>query len=123
MIPVRNCGGSFAQIQGAEFRLVLPLGGWRPQGHQLQDAAAGARGKLAMKCWKRTLGSPVLWTEIVSSCIFFLQRVLVQATGSAPKGAQMQQISVPRVQQVPQQVRDTGHSHTTFETVPDLEKL
>uniref|UniRef100_A0A8D2P651 DNA-binding protein RFX2 n=1 Tax=Zosterops lateralis melanops TaxID=1220523 RepID=A0A8D2P651_ZOSLA len=30
-------------------------------------------------------------------------RILVQATGSAPKGAQMQQISVPRVQQVPQQ--------------------
>ncbi|XP_073659455.1 DNA-binding protein RFX2 isoform X6 [Tursiops truncatus] len=32
------------------------------------------------------------------------QRVLVQAAGSAPKGAQMQPISLPRVQQVPQQV-------------------
>uniref|UniRef100_A0A452U2E4 DNA-binding protein RFX2 n=1 Tax=Ursus maritimus TaxID=29073 RepID=A0A452U2E4_URSMA len=31
------------------------------------------------------------------------QRVLVQAAGSAPKGAQMQPISLPRVQQVPQQ--------------------
>ncbi|NXX35307.1 RFX2 protein, partial [Nicator chloris] len=38
-----------------------------------------------------------------------LQRVLVQATGSAPKGAQMQQISVPRVQQVPQQVQSVQH--------------
>ncbi|XP_038019832.1 DNA-binding protein RFX2-like isoform X5 [Motacilla alba alba] len=37
------------------------------------------------------------------------QRVLVQATGSAPKGAQMQQISVPRVQQVPQQVQSVQH--------------
>uniref|UniRef100_A0A8C3UE60 DNA-binding protein RFX2 n=1 Tax=Catharus ustulatus TaxID=91951 RepID=A0A8C3UE60_CATUS len=62
-----------------------------------------------MKFWERTPGSPVLWTEIVYSCIFFLQRVLVQATGSAPKGAQMQQISVPRVQQVPQQVQSVQH--------------
>ncbi|XP_062365868.1 DNA-binding protein RFX2-like isoform X3 [Cinclus cinclus] len=37
------------------------------------------------------------------------QRVLVQATGSTPKGAQMQQISVPRVQQVPQQVQSVQH--------------
>ncbi|XP_039556363.1 DNA-binding protein RFX2 isoform X6 [Passer montanus] len=37
------------------------------------------------------------------------QRVLVQAAGSAPKGAQMQQISVPRVQQVPQQVQSVQH--------------
>uniref|UniRef100_A0A8D0H2U3 DNA-binding protein RFX2 n=1 Tax=Sphenodon punctatus TaxID=8508 RepID=A0A8D0H2U3_SPHPU len=38
------------------------------------------------------------------------QRVLVQATGSAPKGAQMQQISVQRVQQVPQR---TAYSYNT----------
>ncbi|XP_064031200.1 DNA-binding protein RFX2 isoform X2 [Pogoniulus pusillus] len=37
------------------------------------------------------------------------QRVLVQAAGSAPKGAQMQQISVPRVHQVPQQVQSVQH--------------
>ncbi|XP_009077466.1 PREDICTED: DNA-binding protein RFX2 isoform X2 [Acanthisitta chloris] len=37
------------------------------------------------------------------------QRVLVQAAGSAPKGAQMQQISVSRVQQVPQQVQSVQH--------------
>nr|XP_028569460.1 DNA-binding protein RFX2 isoform X2 [Podarcis muralis] len=37
------------------------------------------------------------------------QRVLVQATGSTPKGAQMQQLSVPRVQQVPQQVQTVQH--------------
>ncbi|XP_030322433.1 DNA-binding protein RFX2 isoform X4 [Calypte anna] len=37
------------------------------------------------------------------------QRVLVQAAGSTPKGAQMQQISVPRVQQVPQQVQAVQH--------------
>uniref|UniRef100_A0A672UX04 DNA-binding protein RFX2 n=1 Tax=Strigops habroptila TaxID=2489341 RepID=A0A672UX04_STRHB len=37
------------------------------------------------------------------------QRVLVQATGSAPKGAQMQQISVPRVQQAAQQVQAVQH--------------
>uniref|UniRef100_A0A8B9J030 DNA-binding protein RFX2 n=1 Tax=Amazona collaria TaxID=241587 RepID=A0A8B9J030_9PSIT len=36
-------------------------------------------------------------------------RVLVQATGSAPKGAQMQQISVPRVQQAAQQVQAVQH--------------
>ncbi|XP_071584308.1 DNA-binding protein RFX2 isoform X6 [Heliangelus exortis] len=40
---------------------------------------------------------------------FILQRVLVQAAGSTPKGAQMQQISVPRVQQVPQQVQSVQH--------------
>uniref|UniRef100_A0A8C7N092 DNA-binding protein RFX2 n=1 Tax=Oncorhynchus kisutch TaxID=8019 RepID=A0A8C7N092_ONCKI len=38
-----------------------------------------------------------------------LQRVLVQATGSAQKGAQVQQLSVPRVQQVPQQVQQVQH--------------
>ncbi|XP_049563532.1 DNA-binding protein RFX2 isoform X3 [Orcinus orca] len=37
------------------------------------------------------------------------QRVLVQAAGSAPKGAQMQPISLPRVQQVPQQVQPVQH--------------
>ncbi|XP_045846145.1 DNA-binding protein RFX2 isoform X2 [Meles meles] len=37
------------------------------------------------------------------------QRVLVQAAGSAPKGAQMQPISLPRVQQVPQQVQPLQH--------------
>ncbi|XP_041695359.1 DNA-binding protein RFX2 isoform X4 [Coregonus clupeaformis] len=37
------------------------------------------------------------------------QRVLVQATGSAQKGAQVQQLSVPRVQQVPQQVQQIHH--------------
>ncbi|XP_014387381.1 PREDICTED: DNA-binding protein RFX2 isoform X3 [Myotis brandtii] len=37
------------------------------------------------------------------------QRVLVQATGSASKGAQMQPISLPRIQQVPQQVQPVQH--------------
>ncbi|XP_060001418.1 DNA-binding protein RFX2 isoform X8 [Lagenorhynchus albirostris] len=37
------------------------------------------------------------------------QRVLAQAAGSAPKGAQMQPISLPRVQQVPQQVQPVQH--------------
>ncbi|XP_017722497.1 PREDICTED: DNA-binding protein RFX2 isoform X4 [Rhinopithecus bieti] len=37
------------------------------------------------------------------------QRVLVQAASSAPKGAQMQPISLPRVQQVPQQVQPAQH--------------
>ncbi|XP_029904944.1 DNA-binding protein RFX2 isoform X2 [Myripristis murdjan] len=37
------------------------------------------------------------------------QRVLVQATGSAQKAAQVQQLSVPRVQQVPQQVQQVQH--------------
>ncbi|CAJ1060953.1 DNA-binding protein RFX2 isoform X3 [Xyrichtys novacula] len=37
------------------------------------------------------------------------QRVLVQATGSAQKGGQVQQHSVPRVQQVPQQVQQVQH--------------
>ncbi|XP_036168357.1 DNA-binding protein RFX2 isoform X3 [Myotis myotis] len=38
-----------------------------------------------------------------------LWRVLVQATGSASKGAQMQPISLPRIQQVPQQVQTVQH--------------
>ncbi|XP_071066097.1 DNA-binding protein RFX2 isoform X3 [Dasypus novemcinctus] len=37
------------------------------------------------------------------------QRVLVQAAGSAPKGGQMQPLSLPRVQQVPQQVQPLQH--------------
>ncbi|XP_041087044.1 DNA-binding protein RFX2-like isoform X1 [Polyodon spathula] len=37
------------------------------------------------------------------------QRVLVQATGSAQKGGQVQQLSVPRVQQVPQQIQQVQH--------------
>ncbi|XP_062967008.1 DNA-binding protein RFX2 isoform X1 [Cynocephalus volans] len=37
------------------------------------------------------------------------QRVLVQAAGSTTKGAQMQPISLPRVQQVPQQVQPVQH--------------
>ncbi|KAM4857679.1 DNA-binding protein RFX2 isoform X2 [Urocitellus parryii] len=37
------------------------------------------------------------------------QRVLVQASGSAPKGTPMQPISLPRVQQVPQQVQPVQH--------------
>ncbi|XP_061594759.1 DNA-binding protein RFX2 isoform X2 [Cololabis saira] len=37
------------------------------------------------------------------------QRVLVQATGSSQKGGQVQQLSVPRVQQVPQQVQQVQH--------------
>ncbi|XP_045687089.1 DNA-binding protein RFX2 isoform X2 [Phyllostomus hastatus] len=37
------------------------------------------------------------------------QRVLVQAAGSASKGSQMQPISLPRVQQVPQQVQPVQH--------------
>ncbi|KTG02733.1 hypothetical protein cypCar_00005000 [Cyprinus carpio] len=37
------------------------------------------------------------------------QRVLVQATGSSQKGAQVQQLPVPRVQQVPQQIQQVQH--------------
>ncbi|XP_037679949.1 DNA-binding protein RFX2 isoform X4 [Choloepus didactylus] len=37
------------------------------------------------------------------------QRVLVQAAGSAPKGAPMQPLSLPRVQQLPQQVQPLQH--------------
>ncbi|XP_072701621.1 DNA-binding protein RFX2 isoform X7 [Ciconia boyciana] len=44
-----------------------------------------------------------------ATCWSLPLRVLVQAAGSAPKGAQMQQISVPRVQQVPQQVQSVQH--------------
>lgn len=40
------------------------------------------------------------------------QRVLVQATGSSQKGAQVQQLPVPRVQQVPQQVQQVQHYHS-----------
>lgn len=44
---------------------------------------------------------------LMEMCLVFIQRVLVQAVGSAQKGGQVQQISVPRVQQVPQQVHNT----------------
>uniref|UniRef100_A0A673GN87 DNA-binding protein RFX2 n=1 Tax=Sinocyclocheilus rhinocerous TaxID=307959 RepID=A0A673GN87_9TELE len=37
------------------------------------------------------------------------QRVLVQATGSSQKGAQVQQLPVPKVQQIPQQVQQVQH--------------
>uniref|UniRef100_A0A8D3BH02 DNA-binding protein RFX2 n=1 Tax=Scophthalmus maximus TaxID=52904 RepID=A0A8D3BH02_SCOMX len=42
------------------------------------------------------------------------QRVLVQATGSAQKGGQAQQLSVPRVQQVPQQVQHVYPSQVQY---------
>ncbi|XP_043392064.1 DNA-binding protein RFX2 isoform X5 [Chelonia mydas] len=41
------------------------------------------------------------------------QRILVQTTSSSPKGAQMQQISIPRVQQVSQQVQTVQHVYPT----------
>lgn len=44
---------------------------------------------------------------VIQLCLVFTQRVLVQATGSAQKGGQVQQLSVPRAQQVPQQVHST----------------
>lgn len=49
-------------------------------------------------------------------CVPHLQRVLVQATGSSQKGAQVQQLPVPRVQQVPQQVHT--HTHTVQSIKP-----
>uniref|UniRef100_A0A3Q3B2S8 DNA-binding protein RFX2 n=1 Tax=Kryptolebias marmoratus TaxID=37003 RepID=A0A3Q3B2S8_KRYMA len=42
------------------------------------------------------------------------QRVLVQATGSAQKGGQVQQLSVSRVQQVPQQVQHVYPSQVQY---------
>ena len=45
------------------------------------------------------------------------QRVLGQATGSAQKGAQVQQLSVPRLQQVPQQV----HTVSSPPRLPSLQ--
>ncbi|XP_067270076.1 DNA-binding protein RFX2 isoform X2 [Pseudorasbora parva] len=42
------------------------------------------------------------------------QRVLVQATGSSQKGAQVQQLPVPRVQQVPQQVQHVYQSQVQY---------
>ncbi|XP_063003312.1 DNA-binding protein RFX2 isoform X2 [Elgaria multicarinata webbii] len=41
------------------------------------------------------------------------QRVLVQAAGSAPKGTPMQQLTVPRVQQVSHQVQTVQHVYPT----------
>lgn len=76
MIPGRNCGFSFAPVQGAEF---TPLGGWGPQGHQLWGATAGVRGKLSMKFWKRTPGSPVCWTEL--KCLLLYLLLLAESFG------------------------------------------
>ncbi len=53
-------------------------------------------------------------TYVIELCLVFTQRVLVQATGSAQKGGQVQQLSVPRVQQVPQQVHSAVHTCTVL---------
>lgn len=42
--------------------------------------------------------------NVMKPCLVSKQRVLVQATGSAQKGGQVQQLSGSRAQQVPQQV-------------------
>lgn len=54
-------------------------------------------------------------THVIELCLVSTQRVLVQATGSAQKGG-VQQHSVPRVQQVPQQVHSTIHTCTVLWT-------
>uniref|UniRef100_A0A8C8DWD5 DNA-binding protein RFX2 n=1 Tax=Oryzias sinensis TaxID=183150 RepID=A0A8C8DWD5_9TELE len=51
---------------------------------------------------------------LTEMCVVFMQRVLVQAVGSAQKGGQVQQISVPRVQQVPQQVQHVYPSQVQY---------
>lgn len=51
-------------------------------------------------------------THVIKLCLVSTQRVLVQVIGSAKKGGQVQQLSVPRVQQVTQQVHSTVHTCT-----------
>lgn len=48
-------------------------------------------------------------SHVIKLCLVSTQRVLVQVIGSAKKGGQVQQLSVPRVQQVTQQVHSTVH--------------
>lgn len=51
-------------------------------------------------------------SHVIKLCLVSTQRVLVQVIGSAKKGGQVQQLSVPRVQQVTQQVHSTVHIGT-----------
>lgn len=51
-------------------------------------------------CRRTTVGA----LSVMKPCLVSKQRVLVQATGSAQKGGQVQQLSGSRAQQVPQQV-------------------
>jgi len=48
---------------------------------------------------------------VMELCLVSTQRVLVQATGSAQKGGQVQQLSVPRVHQASQQVHSAVRTY------------
>ncbi|XP_056368701.1 DNA-binding protein RFX2-like isoform X3 [Oenanthe melanoleuca] len=100
-------------------------GWWKTAGEEEhpEPSLLSSRTKktLGMSCWQQewceaeALGVVEHWCPFQREQRLFGQdgltfrRVLVQATGPAPKGAQMQQISVPRVQQVPQQVQSVQH--------------
>lgn len=75
------------------------------------------RSTSAALCWHMLPVMRVfLWlnmhTHVIKLCLVSTQRVLVQVIGSAKKGGQVQQLSVPRVQQVTQQVHSTVHTCT-----------
>lgn len=75
------------------------------------------RSTSAALCWHvLPMMRVFLWlhmhTHVIKLCLVSTQRVLVQVIGSAKKGGQVQQLSVPRVQQVTQQVHSTVHTCT-----------
>ncbi|XP_045058539.2 DNA-binding protein RFX2 isoform X2 [Desmodus rotundus] len=70
---------------------------------QSSEGAADSPASMAL-CSSSAAQTPVAQPVPASP-----QRVLVQAAGSASKGSQMQPISLPRVQQVPQQVQPVQH--------------
>ncbi|XP_023394367.1 DNA-binding protein RFX2 [Pteropus vampyrus] len=87
----------FSKEMGTRFlNILVSCGAWR---------WAGATHKLG-----RETSAGVPTADCSRQC--FQKRVLVQAAGSAPKGAQMQPISLPRVQQVPQQVQPAQHVYS-----------
>uniref|UniRef100_UPI0037E902CC DNA-binding protein RFX2 isoform X1 n=2 Tax=Semicossyphus pulcher TaxID=241346 RepID=UPI0037E902CC len=74
---------------------------------QLMQSSEGASDTTTSVAALRTSSSAQ--APVVQPVPASQQRVLVQATGSAQKGGQAQQLSVPRVQQVPQQVQQVQH--------------
>ncbi|XP_069009323.1 DNA-binding protein RFX2 isoform X2 [Embiotoca jacksoni] len=93
-----------------------------PSGKRSSGSGFGPQEAVQSRCMQNTEGGSDTTTSVatlrtsssaqapvVQPVPASQQRVLVQATGSAQKGGQVQQLSVPRVQQIPQQVQQVQH--------------
>uniref|UniRef100_A0A8B9C615 DNA-binding protein RFX2 n=2 Tax=Anser TaxID=8842 RepID=A0A8B9C615_9AVES len=98
-----QAGIQMSAMPSAAARLVLPVTSQAAVSMQSSEGGSDPAASVALHA-SASAQAPVVQPVPASQ-----QRVLVQAAGSAPKGAQMQQISVPRVQQVPQQVQSVQH--------------